>query len=140
MKRNHYDFGVPAGLTRQVSAAQLQLRGAYRDSLRVGVRLGALLAKAKEICRHGEFEDWLDGHFEASARHARRLMQLARTYPDPKSIPALSLSEALRLLTAGEPEEKTVRANERLSGEPAWQCCRSSRGTETDRGAHDFAP
>ena len=76
-----------------------------------------MLAKAKQACRHGQFLNWLDEHFEGSPRHAQRLMLLAKTYPDPEAIPALSLSEALRLLAGKEPREKIVLAHERLSGE-----------------------
>ena len=76
-----------------------------------------MLAKAKQACRHGEFLNWLDENFEGSARHAQRLMLLAKTYPDPEAIPAFSLRKALRLLAGKEPREKTVLAHERLSGE-----------------------
>ena len=93
------------------------MRGAYRDSLRVGVSLGGLLARAKEICGHGQFLNWLKKHFEGSRRHAQRLMLLANAYPDPETIPALSLSEALRLLAGKESKQKSVLAHERLSGE-----------------------
>jgi hypothetical protein len=41
---------------------------------------------------------WLERHFDQLARHARRLMLLAKTYPNPKTIPAISLKEALRLI------------------------------------------
>ncbi len=111
------DFGVPAELNRQVFGAQTLLRGAYRDSLRVGARLGFLLAKAKDACGHGQFLDWLNKHFEGSSRHAQRLMLLATAYPDPEAIPALSLREALRLLAGKEAKQQTVPAHERLSGE-----------------------
>ncbi len=111
------DFGIPRELTREVFTAQNKLRGAYRDSLRIGTRLGAFLAEAKDACRHGQFLNWLDEHFEGSPRHAQRLMLLAKTYPDPETIPALSLSEALRLLAGKEPKQETVLARERLSGE-----------------------
>ena len=57
------DFGVPAELTRQVFAVELQLRDAYRDSLRVGAGLDGLLAQAKAACRHGDFRKWLERHF-----------------------------------------------------------------------------
>ena len=111
------DLGVPGELNRELFTAQNQLRGAYRDSLRVGAWLGGVLAKAKQACRPGQFPNWLDEHFEGSPRHAQRLMLLAKTYPDPEAIPALSLSEALRLLAGKEPREKTALAHERLSGE-----------------------
>ena len=77
------DFGVPVEVDRQVFAAQLQLHGAFRDSLRVGALVGALLATAKDACGHGQFLDWLNKHFDGSARHAQHLMQIARAYPDP---------------------------------------------------------
>ena len=111
------DFGVPVELARQVFAAQTQLRGACRDSLRVGAALGGWLAKAKEACQHGQFLIWLGRHFEGVPRHAQRLMLLWKTYPDPETIPALSLDEALRWIAGKEAKEKTVLAHERLSGE-----------------------
>ncbi len=111
------DFGVPVELDRQVFGAQAQLRGAYRDSLRVGARLGVLLAKAKDACGHGEFLNWLDKNFEGSARHAQRLMQLAEAYPHPEAIRAFSLRKALRLLAGKEAKQETVLAHERLSGD-----------------------
>jgi hypothetical protein len=113
-----YDaFGVSAELNRQIFAAQLKLRGEHRDSLRVAAVFGALLAKAKEDCRHGEFVNWLKIHFEGSERHARRLMRVARRYPDAEAIPTLSLNEALRLMTGKGPKENIERAQDRLSGE-----------------------
>ena len=117
MNGDYDDFGVPAELTRQVFAVELQLRGAYRDSLRVGAWLGGLFAQAKDACRHGDFQKWLARHFKASARHARRLMQVAKAYPEPATIPALSLDEALRRIARKEGKQKTVLAHERLSGE-----------------------
>ena len=131
------DFGIPRELTREVFTAQNKLRGAYRDSLRIGTRLGAFLAEAKDACRHGQFLNWLDEHFEGSPRHAQRLMLLAKTYPDPETIPALSLSEALRLLAGKEPKEETVLAQERLSGETCADMLGGfSRGIEADRESH----
>ena len=111
------DFGVPVEVDRQVFAAQLQLHGAFRDSLRVGAWVGALLATAKDACGHGQFLDWLNKHFDGSARHAQHLMQVARAYPDPDKIPAISLREALRLLAGKAAKQKAVLAHERLSGE-----------------------
>ena len=110
-------FGIPVELNLQVSTAQEQLRGKFRDSLCVGARLGGLLTQAKEICRHGEFLGWLERGFKGSARHAQRLMRVARMYPNPEAIPALSLRQALRLIAGNEPREKTVRAQDTLSGE-----------------------
>ena len=108
--------GIPETLSQEVFSAQLELRGAFRDSLRVGVRLGHLLTEAKTVCRHGEFGRWLTEHFEGSTRQGQRFMELARAYPDPKDIPALSLREALRLIAGkrGKRNEKHF-AHERLS-------------------------
>ena len=39
------DFGIPRELTREVFTAQNQLRGAYRDSLRVGAWLAVCWRK-----------------------------------------------------------------------------------------------
>ncbi len=98
------DSGIPAELTRKVLAVQARLRGACRDSLGLGISLGVFLAEAKETCRHGEWLDWLERNFDQSARHAQRLMLLARTYPNPKAFPAPSLREALRLIAAKKPK------------------------------------
>jgi hypothetical protein len=106
-----------ADLNREIFAVQLQLRDAYRDSLAVGVKLGLLLNQAKVICPYGQFEKWAKEHFEGSARHAQRLMLLAREYPDPKTLPHLSLREALRLISGRPPKEHQHYRHERLSRE-----------------------
>ena len=120
------DFGVPLEVDRRVFTAQLQLRGAFRDSLRAGAGFGALLAMAKEACRHGQFLNWLKGHFDGSARHAQRLMQLAKAYPDPDKIPALSCDEALRLIAGKEAKQRTVGARECCRAKRAVSCWRRS--------------
>ena len=102
-------------LARQVFARQLELRGRFRDSLRVGVTVGHLLSRAKEICPHGEFQKWLKEHFEGSARHAQRLMTLAHEYPRPEDIPTLSLREALRLIAGRTNKDEKHLAHQRLS-------------------------
>jgi hypothetical protein len=112
------EFGVPAELNSRVFAAQLRLRGAFRDSLREGVGFGALLANVKQLCRHGEWVNWLKRHYQGSPRHAQNLMRLAKAYPHPEKVPDLSLRRAIRLLPPNGPREKTVLARERLSGEP----------------------
>ena len=58
------NYGIPETLSLEVFSTQLELRGAFRDSLHVGVRLGHLLTEAKAVCRHGEFGHWLAEHFE----------------------------------------------------------------------------
>jgi hypothetical protein len=109
------DHGVPPEISRQVFASQNELRGAFRDSVRVGVRLGHALSAAKEACRHGEFIPWLKAHFDGSARQAQRFMELGREYPDPEKVPPLSLREALRLIAGGKGAERKPLAHERLS-------------------------
>ncbi len=109
-------FGIPETLSSAIFSAQLELRGAFRDSLRVGVRLGHLLTQAKAACRHGEFGGWLKTHFDGSIREAQRFMELAREYPNPDDVPSLSLREALRLIRGKrrrQPEKHF--AHERLS-------------------------
>lgn len=110
-------FGVSALTERDIRAAQTAMRGALRDSLRAGVILGRLLHTAKSECRHGEWEPWLRGHFDGSARHAQRLMALAVAHPDPEALPAMTLSEALRALTGAQrkPKPALPRVNERLT-------------------------
>jgi len=110
-------FGVSALTERDIRAAQTAMRGALRDSLRAGVTLGRLLHTAKSECRHGEWEPWLRGHFDGSARHAQRLMLLATAHPDPDALPAMTLSEALRALTGAQrkPKPALPRVNERLT-------------------------
>ena len=128
------DFGIPRELTREVFTAQNQLRGAYRDSLRVGAWLGGVLAKAKQACRHGQFLNWLDEHFEGSPRHAQRLMLLAKTYPDPETIPALSLDEALRLIAGKEAKrEDRAGAREAVRRNVRRDARGLPRGIEADR-------
>ena len=108
---------VPAELNLQVFTAQNEVRGGYRGSLRAGARLGGLLAKAKAACRHGEFLNWLEKHFEGSARHAQRLMLLAKIYPDPETIPALLINAVLRLIAGKEATQRTLLAQDGLSDE-----------------------
>ena len=110
-------FGVSGELVSAIGAVQLELRGQFHDSLKVAVRLGHLLQRAKGECRHGDFECWLKQHFEGSVRHAQRFMQLAAKYPSEAELPTLSLREALRMIAGRQPAEIAVSANERLSHE-----------------------
>jgi len=107
--------GISEDLARRIWATQIELRGVYRDSLRVGVQLGHLLTEAKGECRHGEWGGWLKSHFEGSARHAQRYMELAREYPNPDDIPNLSLREALALIQGKRRSTKQQFRHERLS-------------------------
>jgi hypothetical protein len=109
--------GVSAEIESEIRATQTALRDVLRDSLRTGVRLGQLLYSAKDSCHHGEWDAWLKRHFDGTPRHARRLMLLAREYPDPEQLPVMSLSEALRALSGARKKCKPVlfRVNERLS-------------------------
>jgi hypothetical protein len=120
------DHGVPPDINRRVFTAQTELRGAFRNSVRVGVRLGHALSMAKEACRHGEFRGWLKTHFtDGSARQAQRFMELGREYPDPEKVPPLSLREALRLIAGRKEAGVTQLAHERLSQQTitAVSCC-----------------
>jgi hypothetical protein len=109
--------GVSEDIETEIRAAQTALRSALRDSLRVGVRLVCLLHSAKESCRHGEWDGWLRSHFDGSPRHARRLMELARAYPDPERLPEMTLSEGMRALTGATKKRKPTlpRVNGRLT-------------------------
>lgn len=109
------DHGVSPEVRQAVFAAQLQLRSTLRDSLRVGVLLGQLLTEAKNQCRHGEFSAWLQDHFEGTPRHARNFMALAREYPDPDDVPALSLREALKLIAGKSERQRKVFGHDRIS-------------------------
>jgi hypothetical protein len=108
-------YGIPPELSQEIFIAQMELRGTFRDSLRVGVRLGHLLTDAKAVCRHGDFGKWLAANFEGSARHAQRCMELARQYPTPEDVPNMSLREALRLLSGTTKHEQQHFRHERLS-------------------------
>jgi hypothetical protein len=108
-------YGIPPKLSQTIFIAQMELRGTFRDSLRVGVKLGHLLIDAKAVCRHGDFGKWLAAGFEGTARHAQRCMELARKYPTPEDVPNLSLREALRLLSGTTKHEQQHFRHERLS-------------------------
>ncbi len=107
-------FGVDSKLAGEIFQRQNDLRGAYRNSLRAGIELGRLLNEAKAQCHHGDFLPWLKESFDGTPRHAQNLMRLAVRFPDPASLPALSLRQALQLLVGKTPAAPPL-PHERLS-------------------------
>ena len=80
-------------LNERLAVAQKQLAS---NMLSGSVAVGRILTEAKEVLPHGEFQNWLKDHFEGSARHANRLMEVAVEYPG--DVPEISLREALKII------------------------------------------
>lgn len=77
---------------------------ATRHGLKHYRSAGEALLKAKVLCGHGKWLDWLKDNVRFSARSARAYMQLADGWD--KLAAAANLSEALHLLADGGPEEE----------------------------------
>ena len=116
------EFGIPSELVQKLLRTQWELREQFRDSLRIGVRLGHLLETVRQQCRHGEWERWLKSHYEGTPRHTRRLVELAKEYPNPNDVPSMTLREALRLIAGKSATEKKFFAHERLSRSTIDRC------------------
>ncbi|MGL4498568.1 MAG: DUF3102 domain-containing protein [Planktothrix sp.] len=88
------------------------------NDIQLKIKIGQNLLRAKKICKHGEFLDWLKACFAWSEDTATRQMRLAEKFQDTpgitrftptvayqlsqKSCPDVILEQAIALLDAGE--------------------------------------
>ena len=114
----HDNSGVPARLTKEFAAKQLDFEGGLQTSFVVACELGDTLQKIKEECRHGEFEKWIKTHCRFSKRRAQEYAQLARQYPaDTRTAAKLTIDEALRELRKSRKNAAPEMAGDRLSSD-----------------------
>jgi hypothetical protein len=55
-----------------------EVKGLTRNTGESVVKLGCYLIEAKELCQHGDWEDWLKQYFAYSIRTAQRFMAIAQ--------------------------------------------------------------
>jgi len=112
--------GVSPGVTARLRLAHGQLSARASDTLRVAVEVGHILTEARGQCRHGEWGQYVQAHYEGSQREAQRYMRLAAAYPSPDDVPdGLSLRQSLAALTRGKRDEAPVTDNDRMTGDTA---------------------
>jgi phage N-6-adenine-methyltransferase len=90
-------------------------------ALEHAMRCGDLLSEAKSTCKHGEWQGWIEEHFEASARTAQGYMRIAKNRELVESktgdSPVLSIDGALKLLAGPKSDAVHVSQN---TGNPEW--------------------
>ena len=67
--------------------------------------IGDRLIRAKEILKHGQFQEWVDANFVISYRAATNYMRAARAFPEEKRKSISFLKSTQVLLLAELPEE-----------------------------------
>jgi len=86
-------------LAEQINFEHGQAEAALNDGLDHALAAGALLAKAKELCRHGTWLPWLTKNFKGSKRTAQAYLRLHREFPKLKRkaprVALLSMRQAL---------------------------------------------
>ena len=71
-----------------------------RDTVESTIVIGNFLIMAKEqFPNSGEWRKWLHNKVEISEDQAENYMNVARIYPDPKSLSASEMSKAFELIT-----------------------------------------
>jgi Protein of unknown function (DUF3102). len=104
--------------SEQLKELELDTVQSVSNDIQLKIRIGQNLLKAKKLCKHGEFLDWLKACFSWSEDTASRQMQLAKKFQDTpgitrftptvayqlaqKSCPDVILEQAIALLDAGE--------------------------------------
>lgn len=73
-RRGRHSLDQLAELTKAELAA---LEVSYGQAMKHALKVGELLAKAKELCAHGDWLPWLKDNFELTPRSAQRYMLLA---------------------------------------------------------------
>lgn len=73
-------------------------------------RAGDALLKAKDSLPHGRFIPWLKSHCQFSERTARNYMLVARNWQAIQSTDAASVRDAVRMLTAVDPDPENGNA------------------------------
>ena len=69
------------------------------------LKIGDRLIRAKEILKHGQFQEWVDANFVISYRAATNYMRAARAFPEEKRKSISFLKSTQVLLLAELPEE-----------------------------------
>ena len=100
-------------LTEKADVAEINrlhgdLASAYRNSLAKAIRIGELLASAKERLKHGEWGDWLKSCIPFSERTAQTYISYFERRADLTAAKVESIGEAYKLLKA--PPEAPVKS------------------------------
>src|SRR5206468_1301734 len=97
---------LPA-LARRINESHASAEAAVRQGLTHALEAGRLLADAKAVVAHGQWETWLDENFKGSRRTAQAYLAMRKSFaglnPDAQHAALLegSLRGAIRML-AGE--------------------------------------
>lgn len=109
-----YDYSlIPAEQRESVQAAAVDIVRAGRRAQDDLMRIGQRLLGVKETLEHGQFEDWCATEFQMSARTARNMMNVARTFTDKtETVSVLSDSVMYLLAAPSTPEAARVEVIE----------------------------
>ncbi|WRH66959.1 MAG: DUF3102 domain-containing protein [Planktothrix sp. GU0601_MAG3] len=104
--------------SQELKELELNTVQCVSNDIQLKIKIGQNLLRAKKICKHGEFLDWLKACFAWSEDTATRQMRLAEKFQDTpgitrftptvayqlsqKSCPDVILEQAIALLDAGE--------------------------------------
>ena len=114
------DAPVTVERTTAIIGAEIRTLSVQCNTMRVqyAIEIGRRLCEAKELCRHGEWLDFLKNETEYSQPKASRLMQIYRGFaadqgnlfgaePKYSTLNNLSISNALKLLELPEEERES---------------------------------
>lgn len=89
----------------RLKSIEQQIKGLNRHTGELVMKLGEFLIEAKELCLHGQWENWLSHHFPYSIRTAQRFMAIAT---ELKELPYLNNYQptALSLLASSGVSEE----------------------------------
>lgn len=98
-------LGVDTG-PRTIEEVTQDILRSKAQAARAFVEIGRGLIEAKELLPHGEWLPWLQERVQFTPRHAQNFMQLARAYPNAKSISHLDMSKAQIILRLPDAERE----------------------------------
>jgi len=118
-------------LAREIKGHHQKLKTSCRTAVKLAVEVGKKLIKAKGLCRHGEWLQWLEANCGLSIRQSDRYMQLAREIPNLSaewSCAGTSITKALALLG----QDSKTKSSKRRAGKK-----RATSGRETNDAQGD---